>query len=276
MAQHRGTVRAYFDAAARGDLAIIIPNAWNLDALIGEFLDGPESVVSIPVPEFYRGDPLSGRRIKILARVPKRQLPGHVIDIHEKPSAIVLLDKSTRPLVYRAAYGGFVLGSDFSAEFNVTSRDYRSDTDLFFSTFFNFVAANTVSVAFKKTGASIPMSAAVFAELGEYAPQLRTNVNSPGFLQYEAKNIIPIVAAVLFALAVTVGPDAVNAAQTDIIKIGNSAAPAGDICTAEVSNAVLDQLKLYDLDDWPKACDLARKAQEKAGMQGTVTVQKKP
>ena len=103
MGQYRSILLGYFERAARGDLAIITPKSWSLPALIVEFRDDPMGIVEIPA-DFYPRDPLSGRRVRILAKIEKRKLPAKVLDIVEKPNAFVILEKSARPVVYRLAY----------------------------------------------------------------------------------------------------------------------------------------------------------------------------
>jgi hypothetical protein len=270
MGQYRAILSGYFDRAAKGDLAIVTPKSWALRALVVEFRD-PVDIVEIPV-EFYPHDPLSGRRVRILAQIEKRRLPGKVLDIVEKPNAFVLLERSVRPIIYRLAYGSYVLDGSIATEFDVSSEDYKFDDDLLMSAFFKFVAINTVNVSIQNKNQVFSVEDAVFRELGKFSPDFRSNVNSPGFLQYTSDTIIPLVASALFALAVTVGPAASQAAKDKMITIGNSRAPAGDVCTAQVSESVLTQLKLLELDQWAKACEIARKIHESAGLTGTATV----
>lgn len=271
MGQYRSILLGYFERAAKGDLAIVTPKSWSLRALLVEFQDDPSSIVPIDVP-FYPRDPLSGRRVRILAEIEKRRLPSKVLDIVEKPNAFVLLEKSARSAIYRAAYGSYVLGDSISAEFDVSSLDYKFDDDFFMSAFFKFVAINTVNVSLENRKSVFSVEDAVLRELGKFSPDFRSNVNSPGFLQYTSDTIIPLVASALFALAVTVGPAAAQAAKDQTVTIGNSKAGPGDQCTAQVSESVLTQLKLLELDQWAKACELARKVHQNAGLTGTATV----
>lgn len=272
MAQYLTTLSGYFERAAKGDLAIIVPKPWGMDAVIAEFLDNPTDIVEIPIERLYGKDRLSGRRFRILAEIPKRKLPLHVHEINEKPNVFVLLEKSSRPEIYNRAFGSFVLDGEISTQFNVTTNDYKLDDDILLSAFFKFVALNTVNISIKNGNKIVDVTSAAFQDLGEFSPDLRSNVNSPGFLQYRSKNIIPLVASALFALAVTVGPEAHAAAVGQTVTIGNSRAPSGDQCTATVAESVMTQLRLMELDQWAQACVMARKIHDRAGMKGTAVV----
>lgn len=88
---------------------------------------------------------------------------------------------------------------------------------------------------------------------------------------YSSK-ITPLVAAVLFALAVNYGPDAFSAAEAGLIRIGNSQAPADDACVADIQAQALAQIKLSGAIGWAEACDKARQAAGRTGIKGPAKV----
>jgi hypothetical protein len=106
------------------------------------------------------------------------------------------------------------------------------------------------------------------------APDLYTNVNSPGGLSLKSTVITPIIIAVMLALAVDVGPEAFAAARDGNVIFGNSLAPADDPCSAEVQKQVVSQLTLLGYDRWSEACVFARAAAERTGISTTVDVKK--
>ena len=271
LAQYTAALSGYFEKALKGDLVIIAPRAWAQNALVVEFTGTPDQIVHIPVSR-YGKDHIAGREFKILAEIERRRLPGHVLDIIGKPNIFVMLGRSERPFFYNLAYESYVYGNDISTRFNVTTPDYKADDDLYISAFLKFAAVNTSRVSMKNQKTVKSVGDAIFVDLGELSPDLKTNVNSPGFIQFHHDSIIPLVAAALFALAVTVGPEAHAAAQDGMITIGNTNAPPGDACTASVHNSTLTQLKILTLAQWGEACEIATKAKHGAGIKGSVDV----
>ena len=258
--QLRSTIKGFFEVARKGDLVLVAPGPYSLDAYIGELVDDAPGYVEIAVPRRYEADVLTGRRVRWLARFPKRLLTGAILDIIDKPNAFVRLPKSVRPGIYDRAYASYALPHQYSARFDVAAETFRSFDDLILQAFFNFVAYNTRAVSEGRESEVGGLGPTAFSDAGEYAAELRTNVNSPGFLTLTSTHVAPLVTAALLALAITVGPDAAKAAQEGTLRIGNSKAPAGDPCTAEVARQALRQLQLLGLDEWPAACEKARDA----------------
>jgi len=275
----RATIGGFFEKLKIGDLVIVPPSAYAQDAYIGEVVSAPIDYVSIKVP-VYGDDPIMGRQVRWLARIQKRRLPTSILEALQHPTSIYLLSRLDRAPIYEAAFRSFIdlSGKDphYISRFDVSSEKYTSSTDLLLQAFFNSVASNakTLESGHKVTNSFL---VAAFDDLGKYSLDLRTNVNSPGFLTLTSKFATPLIAAALFVIAVKIGPDAAEAAKNGTIIIGNSMAPAGDPCTAPVIEGTLEQLKLLGLtNEWVKACEVAKLAADKAGVTGTVTVEQKP
>lgn len=258
-------LNGFFQKAQKGDLVVIPPNAYSRNTVLGEFRDDPSDIRYLKV-ERYGNFALPVRRFRRLAEIPKRELPSALLDVIGKPLAFVEVRKSIRPFLYGVAYDSYVLGSDYNAKFEVTSPNYNTNDDFFLLAFLNFITANTRNVTIEGGKPILGLHTAAFEELGEFAAELRTNVNSPGFLSVSSNFITPLVMAAMLALALQVGPDA---AEAEKIIIGNSNAPADDPCTAEVEKSVWTQMKLYGLDNWPEACEMARRAAKDTGLKAS-------
>lgn len=276
--QLRAIVSGYFEKLQKGDLVIVPPSAYSQQAMIGEITDGAEEYLRIKVPRVYDDEFLTGRQVSWLAGIEKRRLPTPILDTLEKPNALFLLAREQRQTIYEAAFGSFVdlstVDPDFIARFFVANQSYTTSSDIFLQAFFNAVASNQKAI---DGGQKIKgVQAAAFDDLGGYAPELRTNVNSPGFLTLVSKKTTPLVAAALLALALDVGIEAPKALEEGKIVIENSKAPPDDACSAAVWKDTLDQLKLLGLaNEWPEACKIAKVATEKSGVTGSVKVRPK-
>lgn len=275
LGQLRGVVSGYFQKMAQGDLVVVPPSSFSQDALIGE-LTAPPSVIVNAAAQHYGDEIFQGRSVKWLARIPKRRLPSQMLGAIEKPSALYILEKSLRYSIYEAAYGSYIdlSSSDplYTSRFNISSDDYNTQDDFRLLAFMNLIAANLKS--FESGGEFRGLFDSISSDLGGYAPDLRTNVNSPGYITISSNFGTPIIATVLFMLALTAGAAALDAGTK--ITIGNSKAPAGDQCTAMVDERAKGTLDLLGLDGWPSACEAARKAAAAAGITTTTNVTVQP
>ena len=259
----------YFEHAKKGDIVVVPPRAFAQDALIGVLLDDPSEFITLQFKELYGTERLYGRRVKWLGRIPKGKLSPYILDLGSKPNAFVLLPKPERAAIYREAYGSYILPGEYRVRFDVDDPDFTTTDDLYIQAFLSFVAANSRRI---EIGESVlPIHQAAFEQLGDYAIELQSNINSPGYLNLLSGKVSPLVAAALFSLAVTIGPDAVNAANNGLITIGNSL-DAGDPCTVDVAAEVVEHLKLLGVDRWVQACEIARQAQESTGLSGQAEV----
>jgi hypothetical protein len=271
VSQFIGVLRGYFERAKKGDLVIVPPSAYSQECFIGEFLTHPTEFRHHRVDK-YGDDYLTARSVKWLAQITKRALPVTVIEAIEKPTIFFLLDKPSRKFIYEKAYGSYTIGNQFNSRFEVASLTFKTSDDLLIQAFFNFIANNTIAVSEGHLDNIKSFDESIFVDLGDFAPDLRTNVNSPGFLNLSGTNLTPIVASVMLIIAVAIGPSAVQAAETGKLRIGNISAPLDDPCTAEINHQVLTQLKLLGLDKWTKACERARLAQKRTGLKGRATI----
>lgn len=271
--QLQGMVKALFDRAQKGDLVVMPPSSFMQDAYIGEFVDPPGRSIEVPSDRFYPGDLLPGRRVKWLAKIPKRKLAPEIIAALNHPTVYYLLEKSLRSDIYRAAYPSYVVDEGwFNARFDVSSEDFTAKDDFLIQAFFNFVAANEKAIDENKLSQVAGIEVAAFKSLGDYDLDLQSNINSPGFLILLSRYATPLVAATLFALAVEVGPGAVQAAENGVILLQNSRSTQDDSCTVQVHEHVLRHLQLLGLDKWPKACEIAREAAKRTGIKSSVKV----
>jgi hypothetical protein len=265
-------LEAYFEAAQSGDILIIPPSAFSKSTIVAELVGGPDEIVPFRYPRLYGGFSIPARRFRPLAYVEKRNLPSRVLDIIAKPNGIVLLDESQRDFFYKRAYGSYVKQDSMYARFDVTSEVYSTTDDALILAFFNFVAANTKNITIEQNNIPMSLMDAMLSDLGDYAPTLKTNINSPGSLDLISKSIIPLAAVAMLILAVEVGPDAYAAAQDNMITLGNSGADLNDPCTVQVHESVITQLKLLGLDRWSDACEVARRAAAETGLSSSASI----
>jgi len=263
-------VRAYFGGMKKGDLLVVPPASFKALAQIGELADEPNKVSRV-YTDRYGADWLEGRAVKWLAAFPKSDLPASTLDALQKPSPLFLLPRDYMPRIFRRAYGTYYDDSEYSVRFEVKSERFSTKDDLYIQGFFGFVTANTTRIS-QGEDSVLSFSEGAFAVKPANAPELYTNVNSPGGISLKSSLITPIVISALFTLAVVVGPEAQILAEQAQLVVTNSAAAAGDPCVAEVNNQVITQLRLLGYDRWLEACNFARDAANATGLESEAVV----
>ena len=221
--QLQRVVNYYFRDAKRRDLVVVPPPNFVGEAVIGEFLDDPGDV-SPYRSQVYPGEDLLGRRVSWLGRIAKNRLPGNILDALNKPGAITQIPESFLSIIYQIAYGSYVSNDRYIAEFQVDSAKYSIADDIYLIGFFKFVAYNYREIAQGSRNIE-SLDRAAFLDVGDYAPDLTADINSPGNLTLSSQYLVPLVASVMFSLAVVVGPAAVAQAQNGTLTVGNSKGP---------------------------------------------------
>jgi hypothetical protein len=263
-------VKAYFGGMQKGDLLVVPPASFRGLAQIGELTDEPNDVVRTYVDR-YGSDWLEGRHVNWLASFPKSDLPATTLDALQKPSPLFLLPRDYMPKIFRRAYGTYYSDGEYSVRFEVKSEKFRTEDDLYIQGFFGFVTSNTLRVMAGQAE-MLAFAEGAFAAKGDSAPELFTNVNSPGGISLKSALITPIVISALFTLAVVVGPEAQTLAEQALLQVTNSAVAADDICTAEVNHQVITQLRLLGYNRWVEACNFARDAANATGLESEATI----
>lgn len=244
---------------------MIPPSAFDGEAVVAELTSDAEDIGYIQVDRY--GDfEIPTRAFKRLGSIKKRSLPTKAYEFATTPTAFVLIGRSDRRRLYEVAYGSYSQQGNFISQFEVTGQSFNVVDDLRLSLFFNTVAANTKFIVGDGENQTVSPIEAVNIDLGDFAPELASNINSPGYLSLLSQYISPLVAAALWNVAIFVGPEAVALAAEDKITIGNSVAGDDDPCTVEVSKAALTQLKIFGVEGWTAMCELALRAHNDTGV----------
>lgn len=270
--QLRTAVIGFLERAEVGDLILVTPSTYEGKAIVGEITKKAGDYSYIKADALYADDVLIGRDVKWLGSVDKKMLSKSILDIAHKPNAFVLLPRSVREELYRIAYASYIFGGSFYTRFDVRESTFKSRDDLVIQAFFNMVAANTAALIENKSKVLFSIGESVFRDSGDYAPDLRTSISSPGHLSLSSFRVTPHVAAALLAIAIALGPSAVGAAEGGKIKIGNSQAADDDPCVALIFEMTVTQIKLLGLEKWPEACQRAREVEKRTGLQGPARV----
>lgn len=109
-----------------------------------------------------------------------------------------------------------------------------------------------------------------------YVPVLSININSPGSLVLSCAKVVPLVAAGVLALSVLGADVTWEAMAQGKVVVKNSETPnKADPCTAQVSNEVLEQLRLMGYERWQEVCKKAHELHSHTGLNGKSKAEKK-
>ena len=271
IAQYLAVIQGYFEKAKKGDLGLMFPASYGQDAILYEFTTEPTAIVEFKPRHYRYAGTLSTRRIKKVASVERRFLPGKVLEVIEKPNSFVQLGFSEKEFFYDLGFKSYQFSDEFSARFDVKSPEYNTHDDLIIKALINAIATNVADPIDGEKAR--PFKEAAFHDLGDEAPELSSSINSPGFHRLRSSHIISSAVAVVLAIAIAGGVDAVEVARNGLITIGNSQASADDPCTAQVAESVLRYFQLNGIeDDWPQQCELARQVAESTNLSTGVSV----
>lgn len=257
--QFRRIWNFYAKEAKVGDLIVVPPAAFGGDAFIGQIRQDFR-LNNYLVPQ-YLGYPILGIPLHWIGNIRKRDLPTNSIEALRKPAALFAVGPDHRNKIYTQSYGNFFYKDRYNATFITKSETYSSSNELTLQAFFNSVAFNTkLQAEGERRALSLGQAAARILDegqlsLGEFNLELALNINSPGTISVISEKITPLVAAVLFSLAVSVGPGAMAAAEAQMIEIRNSAAGPGDECAARVYEQVRNQMLILGYDKWIPECE---------------------
>lgn len=258
---------AYFERARVGDMVIVPPRRFGDPVMVGEIIEGEPVETTVAA---YAANPVWGRKVRWLASIEKKAVPARVIEISQKPNSFVLLDRSTAIWFYDRVYKSYSLGPTYQCELRIGAETFGSTDDAKLTAFLNFVVANLA--ALEKDGERVSLSQSIFANLGDYEPEKRISINSPGEIIIAAIRRSPIVFVVLLGLAGCNPAEVAQAVDDGTLTIGNSAGLPDDPCAAEVYKSTVDWLTFVGAEAWVDACKLANEALNSAEVELPVTV----
>ncbi len=264
-----------FKKAKRGDLVVVPAQGYHRDVLIGELLGGPENL-RIVEAEFGDGRVFRyvSRSVKWMARVPKHELPGRLINRLHTQTAFFDIGESSYEDIYDLAYKNYMRGHNFVATFRTSKARFNSRDNLLASVWFEGMSAVRASVE-DFDGPSV--AGKRLAELAWEVPadtergELSININSPGEFILRSTTNFAIVVMALFALA---SADASASAAKDAIITAHQvgAADVSD-CMGEVHDSVRRYIENLEDPGWIDACKVARAAHQVSTLTADAHVQ---
>lgn len=265
VAHHLGTIRAYFEVAQQGDFAVVFPKNYMEDAVVFEFQEAPLRFHAFDAGWRYGQYDLTlqGRRLRKVGNLSKRFLSKSILEITRQLNSVAVLGRSDAAFIYEQVLSNYVNDDQFNAMLRVSSDEYDIDDDVIIKAFMKYVALNYVHLDQGRDFHTLKDSA--FIRLEEDAPELASEIHSPGYHKLSSLLIVPLLFSTLFGCAAEVDPNVLlQSAKEGNLLIGNSAAPPDDPCTAMIGAEIQRWFQLRGIvDEWPETCAHLKEAAER-------------
>lgn len=260
--------RLYYGLPASTIIVVPGPGYFS-DVLIGEIVGQPVEIGNVSL---YPGETLPARRVRWIGRRAKARFSEKLRDRLQKPTPLMVIDRSLRHEILEAAYDQFVIGTTFSARLKTTERDFSTLDDYNIQTFVNYVSGVLVASEENSEVSDVKLAQALsfLSAHRDLVPELTSNINSPGALRLFSEKIFPITVAVLLAVALAAPTSAPT--QLPEIEVINSAVAGDDPCALVVQQQAMDAVQMMDLDTWHQVCVQARDAAKSTGLSTSITV----
>ena len=258
--------RLYFDLPA-GTIIVVPGPGYFSDTLIAELVGPPTEMAT---GDLYPGERVPARRVRWIGRRPKAWFSEALRDRLQKPTPLMAVARSLRSEILEAAFDQYSIGNTYSSRLRTTKADFSTLDDYNIQTVLNYVSGVLVAVDEGRELENIDLEQALALLSGrrDLIPELASNINSPGDLRLFSQLVTPLVAGLVFAIALSAP---VGAKPTDI-HVTNSAVAGGDPCALVVQEQAMTAIKMMDLDTWNRICVRARDAHHATGLATSIKV----
>jgi hypothetical protein len=197
-----GAIVSFFGEAKQGDLVVIPDKLSSRRVLIGEFLEPPERRLPMHIAR-YGAEQVPARRVRWFPSVEELSLPEGLSDVLRRPNPFTLLGKQFHQDIYSGSYGTFYGGDVFATRFHTRAPDFTNSDNFDFGIITTLWSKICADIAAGKTDVTYADLSILFegAIPPEFKPSMACNINSPGLFDFKASTIVPLFAAVMFALA---------------------------------------------------------------------------
>lgn len=262
------------------DSLIYVPNmSLYQDALFGELAKADDARPIFNGPGHLALVSYQGRSLLNARRMPARDLPYTILQSKKKNTTVVEIEGRDRLLLYRKFYGDFeILGERSLMELSTTKpRFTASDATV--------IGALTTMVheawQRKERGENTVPSLleAAFMDIGDNAPNIHANINSPGKLLVESSTRAAHIVKLLVVLCLAIdAPELQGAALAQSIEVENSQRAAGmpDVTEVETREFLFHFLRNAGANDVEQIVANVRKLHDRTGGQVDAKVDRRP
>ncbi len=274
--QLAGTVRRLISTIRRGDIIIVPPRGDDEDVLFGEVMG--DSFVNVQIP-YYPDENMVAREVDWRFFARRGAVPSWLERKIPNQNPIRQVERSHYELIFDLMYEGYYYNGRYACKFKVTTNDFSSLDNFRFLQLVLYVAKlfekSVEDGAINIAGSESIASVAASIESPEDVPDQRISISSPGFIVVYSKNIIPLVAGVLIALAATTGQAlAPDQAEFLILNSADGSALSAQ-CQADVHAEVMSDLVAMGYQHWQELCRIEQLARQRTQLNSGIGVMSK-
>lgn len=275
--QLSGLIRNFYYGLRKGDIIIVPSKKDEDDVLFGEVTDDIFSSY-IEVAR-YSEEKIPIRKVRWIKSVKRAEIPIWLERKIPSPSPVRQIEQSYFNNIFDIMYQRYHFNENFVCKYAVTSNEFSSLDDYLFQEIMLYITA-LYARSHDKTLANIENKTIsdLVREIqrSEIIPDLRININSPGYIVSYAKTLTPIIAAVLIALSAGEALTDAGEIIAPQIQIINSAddSQAAQECQADVQREVLEDLKAMGYERWQEICKSAQLIRGHTGLTSGMVVNK--
>ncbi|PQZ26176.1 hypothetical protein CQZ93_19610 [Ochrobactrum vermis] len=273
--QFAGVLRGFLELPV-GSIVIVPPSDHQRDVLFGEIIDDELDWVETPV---YGDSKIPARKVKWLSRKPRNSIPTWLERKIPSPNPLRQIEKSFFPAIFDMMYERYFYNDEFVCKFSTTSKEFSALDNYLFQQVVLYITAlheakNDENI---KDISSKPISEVVSEiDFSDDIPDQRIAINSPGHIVIYAKNIIPLLTAVMIAMA-SVNAQAGSKLPPDEIVITNSVdqSSLSKQCIAEVAEEATYEIDAMGYQRWQELCKIEQAQRKRTGLSSGVVVTEK-
>lgn len=264
-----GAIQRLYYEMPIGSIVVVPGPGYFSDVRIGQIVGAPSLITGVTG---YPDEEFPARRVRWMGSRPKARFSEKLRDRLQKPTPVMVIDRSLRHEILEAAFDQYSIGDDFSARLRTTKADFSTLDDFNIQSFLNYVSGVLAAVDEGHVGGKIDMDAALklLSENRDLVPELTANINSPGALRLFSKKILPIAAMTLLAIALQGGVAIDDLPRA--VEVVNSAVAGDDPCALVIQAQVKTAIEMMDLETWHRVCVQARDAAQSTGLATSIEV----
>lgn len=251
--QFAGMIEHFFDLP-EGTIFVVPGPDETSPVLFGELRGERRKFEPIASPDLP-DEMIPGRRVEWINEVTRRELPRWLDKRMPSPNPLRQIEKSQHRYVFDLMYERYHYDGRFVVKLRTSSTEFTSLDDYLLNQVVLYAAAlhQMQHDGLQVNVSDMPISEVVSRiTFTSDIPELRIAISSPGFVVFDGKNIVPLVAGVFFAMTNALGANEPPVKPQIINSVDQSAVSIQ--CAADVEREVSADIDMMGYKRWQEKC----------------------
>ncbi|TRO96798.1 hypothetical protein FKB34_02200 [Glycocaulis profundi] len=274
--RYAAAIHTLFNVLQTGDL-IVVPSKEHFgDVLVGEITSTPQVDGIYRGEGYYKGQSVCYRKVRWIGRRPQYKISESLLRSLKTPGPLVQISKNHFREVFDIAFDSIAYHDEFQSKVFLSGLDSKGQLNL--SLIVNLISATSRAV---DEGVAIDQNETIFNLIyghvdEEYLPCVSASINSPGFVRYASKKIIPLVLLAVMAVASAacdsaggIPAELPDPQSIDVTLRGEADHP----CVIRVRDATREAMGMMGINRWQQFCEMLLSLEEHSNLQVPASVQ---